>query len=126
MICKYCGLDQPIELFQKCCEIKGIIYYRKKCTPCKVKTQRKRVHKNKEMVKQLKQTLACVECGISDYRVLEFHHLDPKQKDREIALMYNLSLDRIKKEIDKCICLCANCHRILHHEEKWKPVSDSN
>lgn len=114
MICKYCGINQPIELFQKCKEVNGIIYYRKKCTPCKVKTQRKRTQKNQAEIKQLKQLAQCAHCGISDYRVLEFHHLDPKLKEREVSLMYNFSLENIKKEIAKCIVLCANCHRILH------------
>ena len=24
----------------------------------------------------------------------------------------------VKKEIDKCILVCANCHRELHHKER--------
>lgn len=46
--------------------------------------------------------------------VYEFHHLDPTTKDRTPALLFMLSDKRIKDELDKCIMLCANCHRIRH------------
>ena len=47
---------------------------------------------------------------------LEFHHLDPKEKDFSISTNIK-SLDLIKKELDKCILLCANCHREEHFKD---------
>lgn len=44
---------------------------------------------------------------------LEFHHLDPNEKDFSIGGK-SWSLERLKKEVDKCILICANCHRELH------------
>lgn len=45
----------------------------------------------------------------------KFHHLDPNQKDFGIGSKgYTRSFDKVKKELDKCICVCANCHREIH------------
>ena len=57
-----------------------------------------------------------MHCGISDWRVIEFHHRDPSQKERAISDMMGWSWEKIEKEIAKCDPLCANCHRILHYE----------
>jgi hypothetical protein len=58
---------------------------------------------------------ACERCGYnkSPY-ALEFHHRDPSQKDGNISRMLSHSWSRVKKELDKCIMLCANCHREEH------------
>ena len=49
---------------------------------------------------------------------LEFHHLNPNEKDfiisdRNLILDWNI----IKKELDKCELVCANCHREIHSKE---------
>lgn len=47
--------------------------------------------------------------------VFEFHHKEPTEKDFAISANGNTkSWDDIKTEIDKCLLLCANCHRIEH------------
>ena len=46
---------------------------------------------------------------------LEFHHLDPSQKDFGISSKgYTRSWDKVKEELDKCILVCSNCHREIH------------
>mgnify|MGYP003431129005 FL=1 len=46
---------------------------------------------------------------------MEFHHLDPEQKDFGIAAKgYTRSWEKVKEELDKCIMVCANCHREIH------------
>jgi transcription elongation factor Elf1 len=66
----------------------------------------------------------CSICGYNkSVRSLVFHHLDPKEKDFDIGHSgYTLSWEKVKKELDKCILVCANCHGELEDEiEKNKP-----
>ena len=58
----------------------------------------------------------CQLCGYKRYAgALDFHHLDPKKKDFGISVRgLTRSWEKIKKEIDKCVLVCANCHREIH------------
>jgi hypothetical protein len=60
----------------------------------------------------------CVRCGYKKYQgALDFHHLDPNEKDFNLSHLRRYSFDdRVKKELDKCILVCANCHREVHNE----------
>lgn len=62
----------------------------------------------------------CNKCG-KDWHpaIYEFHHTDPATKDRDPSKMLQLSWARLVTELDKCILLCANCHRLTHHEENY-------
>jgi hypothetical protein len=64
----------------------------------------------------------CVKCGYNKYLgALEFHHLDPSKKDFNPSKLKKYSFDdRVKIELDKCILVCSNCHREIHHELKQK------
>ena len=85
--------------------------------------------KNKERIKQQKQAkrvkvrqrtqelmTPCVDCGAFDLRFMDWHHLDSSVKTKEVSWMIRdfAPWEAIKAEIEKCICLCANCHRIRH------------
>lgn len=49
------------------------------------------------------------------FDALEFHHLDPSQKDFGVSLKgQTRSWKRVKEEIDKCALLCCRCHREVH------------
>ena len=57
----------------------------------------------------------CEICGYNKCaNALEFHHLDPNTKDAEWTKIRLWSWGKIKKELDKCMCLCSNCHREIH------------
>ena len=67
-------------------------------------------------IEEYKKQHPCVRCGFADYRALQFHHRDQKQKLFGISQKIGkISLKRIKEEIDKCYVLCANCHQIEHY-----------
>ena len=62
------------------------------------------------------------KCSRCEYnkciRALDFHHIDPSRKDFTVSRV-SRSWKAIKAELDKCILLCANCHRELH-DGMWK------
>ena len=59
----------------------------------------------------------CKMCqGIFPPSVFDFHHTENKVED--ISTMFNnKSKQALLAELKKCILLCANCHRIHHHEK---------
>ena len=76
--------------------------------------QRKR--EIKSWLNQYKATLKCSRCPESHPACLEFHHREPSEKDINLAwaVSWGWSVERILREIDKCVVLCANCHRKQH------------
>ena len=86
-----------------------------------IERYKKRVKVNNEKYKELRRNLIyefklsnpCTSCGEANPIVLEFHHLDPQQKRNDVSNMatHGYSIESIEKEIEKCIILCANCHR---------------
>lgn len=77
----------------------------------KLKSYRKRVKEKLVKYKGGK----CELCGYCRcYSALDFHHIDPENKSFHISANLNKSFDTLKKEVDKCIMVCANCHREIH------------
>jgi hypothetical protein len=96
--------------------VKGKAYRRLKCRYCKKSRQNERRQEHYVWITEYKKTVCCSRCGFADYRALDFHHLNPLEKDFAVAdlISRGASLNKIKKEIEKCVILCANCHRIEH------------
>lgn len=60
---------------------------------------------------------SCKHCGYDRcIQALEFHHLDPTQKDFQLSNSFRTgAIKDVKEELDKCILLCSNCHREEHY-----------
>jgi hypothetical protein len=58
----------------------------------------------------------CQICGYNkSIRALEFHHVNPKEKEITLSLIGLLrKWEIIIKEIKKCILVCSNCHKEFH------------
>lgn len=57
----------------------------------------------------------CCRCEYDTcIEALEFHHIDPSEKDFTISGK-SWSFERLKKEVDKCVLLCSRCHTELHN-----------
>lgn len=59
----------------------------------------------------------CCVCGYNKCsNALEFHHINPSEKEVPISGLRTSakSWEDIIKEVEKCILVCANCHREIH------------
>jgi len=86
----------------------------------KVKAATKKTDDNfKQQWKDFKATLSCLECGIYHPAVLDFHHIDPEMKNASVhKLVQAKSYRKALEEIQQCIVLCSNCHRVHHYNER--------
>ncbi|MBV9232144.1 MAG: hypothetical protein JOZ18_22730 [Chloroflexi bacterium] len=75
-----------------------------------------------EYIQELKKQLCCADCGERHPATLHFHHLNSEDKLFDISEAVNkgFSMGKVKKEIEKCIVLCANCHAIRHYNMRTK------
>ena len=74
------------------------------------------VAKRRKKVKRMAVEYKGGKCSLCGYdrcvEALDFHHRDPDTKKFGIGYKgYKRSWDVIKKEVDKCEIVCANCHR---------------
>lgn len=77
------------------------------------------VQRRRNKIKEMAIEYKGEECNICGYKrcksALEFHHLDPSKKDFAISAKgYTRSWETVKAELNKCIMVCANCHREIH------------
>lgn len=49
--------------------------------------------------------------------VYDFHHVNPEEKEFTIGENTLASKKRFFEEVEKCILLCANCHRLVHYKD---------
>lgn len=76
-------------------------------------------YKKKKTVEfeEYKSTLKCEICGESRPWCLDFHHVNPDEKEKEVVKLIE-SPRKLEEEIKKCRVLYANCHRDLHYKNK--------
>jgi hypothetical protein len=111
-LCPKCKKTLPSSEFYKRRGIENSSTYCKLCTTDQTLN---RMQKLKKQMVEYKGG-SCVICGYNNYMgALEFHHLNPKEKDFNLSHMKKYSFgEKIKNELDKCILVCSNCHREIH------------
>lgn len=128
-VCTGCGEDKDFALFNKNAKKKdGLQTWCRDCTKLKnnatylsSESHRKRikennartVSENKDFVRMLKSS-GCLCCSENDPVALDFHHLDEKTKDGNVSDLFRYGKKKLMREIEKCVILCANCHRKVH------------
>lgn len=110
-ICPKCKIEKPVEDFYRRRNDANCSTHCKLCTTISTRERQRGV-------KQKAVDYLGGKCSVCNYDkyigALEFHHIDPLQKDFTIADLKLSSFERIKFELDKCLLVCANCHREIH------------
>lgn len=69
--------------------------------------------RRRDQVDAIKLARGCIDCGYATHAVaLDFDHLPGTEKVAHVSSMLTHSWERIMAEIDKCVVVCANCHRV--------------
>lgn len=91
-----------------------------RCTKCRSERVSKCRRKRKAVLVEYKGG-KCELCGYNKcIAALEFHHKDHTKKEFGLAKSgITRSLEATKKEVDKCMLVCSNCHKEIHSEEGY-------
>jgi hypothetical protein len=130
--CGKCGIYKAFSDFNKRSGTSRLASYCRICHAAYIKrhyTQNKSYYRAKAKTSratfrkwydELKSHLQCERCGENHPATLDFHHKDGREKEESVAVIVVRCESRrlVLKEIEKCVVLCSNCHRILHHEER--------
>lgn len=117
-------------IFKKC-KVHGLCeHYIQKggrvlCKQCNIDRVTLRRQKVKRELIQYKGG-KCEICGYDKCdRALQFHHIDPSSKSFGISSDgHTRGIKELKKEADKCILVCANCHAEIHDKEYRESVKE--
>jgi hypothetical protein len=121
--CAVCNQDKPFTLRGSCCKdcanLRSKEHYAKvKGDPELKEKYRQRINEQNRARKQ--QTIqylggCCSDCkGTFHDSVYDFHHVDMSSKEGNPSKFIAGSWDKAKTELDKCVLLCSNCHRLRH------------
>ena len=110
---RYCPIHGLTEFtFYKSSSHKGQF----KCNKCEVEIAKLKTQMRKIRAVEYKGG----KCEICDYdkniSALEFHHINPEEKDFAISA-FKCGWEDMKKELDKCMLVCATCHREIHNPQ---------
>lgn len=113
--CTRCEFEKPLtDFYSKGKKDSGKL--QSECKVCFNKRTMERYERRAEYLVSIKGG-GCKLCGYNKCpAALEFHHLDPAEKEFQINKRWSMSDEKLLKELDKCVLLCSNCHREVH----WK------
>jgi hypothetical protein len=97
-----------------------VINNRQYCSDkCKNKTNVTKWTKRRKLLLVEYKGGKCEKCGYNKcIGALVFHHKDPLEKDFQFSQneARSKTIEELKKEADKCLLLCANCHAEEHEK----------
>lgn len=98
-------------------------WYRKNRDQSRARKERRRRELKRLLYESKRDECECSRCGEDDPACLGFHRVDGTGKEfgvsRRVARGH--SVENVREEIDRCVVLCANCHRREHYRIPPKP-----
>jgi hypothetical protein len=132
--CSKCKSELPLTEFTN--QVRGLYKKRSRCRKCESDVRlavytgltadaklRARINRHKKKKERkvwfdaIKNSLKCSRCTESRAVCLDFHHINPSEKEHSMSFLArsgSFSKETVLREIAKCMVLCANCHRIEH------------
>ncbi len=80
--------------------------------------QKERRQKRVDWLRDYKVKRGCISCDENHPAALVFHHASDDKEFGIAEMPNNFGIERIKKEVDKCIVMCRNCHAKGHWNHK--------
>ena len=129
-VCRTCENELPITEFSVLTKMKKSgIKYNCDCMTCRSTARREKARRVKAEAIAYKGG-KCSDCSqVVHQAAFEFHHIDPSTKAeksttskvRKEPTHYLQGIKELnssaKLELDKCVLLCANCHRVRHFSD---------
>ena len=131
--CSLCKLTKPYTAYHKDKHSpNGYAYYCKECANTKARGHHRNRAKNESWAAHRRKTVnqkgkeaklraieylggKCFDCGGNfPHYAYDFHHLDGETKLDNPSRFLRGDWDSAVSELNKCILLCANCHRGRH------------
>jgi hypothetical protein len=118
--CAMCGFVKPSSNFYKRRNRSTLLSYCKSCVAAQSKSRS--VKLKADCVKH--KGGKCSLCGYSKcLAALEFHHIDRSKKQFGVGGKRSTTFENLKEELEKCVLLCANCHREVEYGTSAIPDS---
>ena len=110
--CNKCGVKKELNSDNFYIKKSGVFHHWCKKCNCQITYDKQRKIKTDALAYKGGK---CCMCGYNKYfGALEFHHLDPSKKEFSIGELRAYRWEKLKPELDKCICVCKNCHAEIH------------
>ena len=115
--CNVCFDEKPLtEFYTNGKQPSGKQKVKPLCITCEESNRRSFVEGKRRILSEVFGD-SCSICGYDKCSTaLEFHHVDPSVKEQQPSKLINnySTVERMLKEVDKCILVCSNCHREIH------------
>lgn len=138
-ICSKCKQELEISHFRWRNKTKGVLH--SQCKNCEkqsdkiryansasrqisIKTRAEQQKEINQYIVEQRKLCGCQKCGEKRLYLMEFHHINAEDKINTIAHMIkSASSESLIAELNKCLVLCANCHREFHYFERINSIS---